>query len=85
MARGKQALKPAVREQDIGQALAKPLAKPAVREQDPAQPLAKPAVREQDPAQPLAQYAVREHFSSVREKEIPSWRKRYLQLGKLFI
>ena len=81
MARGKQALKPAVREQDIGQALAKP----AVREQHPAQPLAKPAVREQDPAQPLAQYAVREHFSSVREKEIPSWRKRYLQLGKLFI
>ena len=81
MARGKQALKPAVREQDIGQALAKP----AVREQHPAQPLAKPALREQDPAQPLAQYAVREHFSSVREKEIPSWRKRYLQLGKLFI
>ena len=81
MARGKQALKPAVREQDIGQALAKP----AVREQHPAQPLAKPAVREQDPAQPLAQDAVREHFSSVREKEIPSWRKRYLQLGKLFI
>mgnify|MGYP000672999845 CR=1 FL=1 len=81
MARGKQALKPAVREQDIGQALAKP----AVREQHPAQPLARTAVREQDPAQPLAQYAVREHFSSVREKEIPSWRKRYLQLGKLFI
>ena len=81
MARGKQALKPAVREQDIGQALAKP----AVREQHPAQPLARTAVREQDPAQPLAKYAVREHFSSVREKEIPSWRKRYLQLGKLFI
>lgn len=81
MARGKQALKPAVREQDIGQALAKP----AVREQHPAQPLARTAVREQDPAQPLAQYPVREHFSSVREKEIPSWRKRYLQLGKLFI
>lgn len=81
MARGKQALKPAVREQDIGQALAKP----AVREQHPAQPLARTAVREQDPAQPLAQYAVREHFSPVREKEIPSWRKRYLQLGKLFI
>lgn len=81
MARGKQALKPAVREQDIGQALAKP----AVREQHPAQPLARTAVREQAPAQPLAQYAVREHFSSVREKEIPSWRKRYLQLGKLFI
>ena len=81
MARGKQALKPAVREQDIGQALAKP----AVREQHPAQPLARTAVREQDPAQPLAQYPVREHFSSVRKKEIPSWRKRYLQLGKLFI
>ena len=79
MARGKQALKPAVREQDIGQALAKP----AVREQHPAQPLARTAVREQDPAQPLAKPAVR--FSSVREKEIPSWRKRYLQLGKLFI
>ncbi len=81
MARGKQALKPAVREQDIGQALART----AVREQAPAHPLAKPAVREQDPAQPLAQYPVREHFSPVREKEIPSWRKRYLQLGKLFI